>query len=101
MTVKQKRRAGGGAGAGAAVLVVWIAGYLGLSMSAEIGAIVATVAIAAGAEIWSHGIRGVIVHIWAGDADDDVVVKTDDAKVVLSPTDAEHPQPEVHVSSDN
>lgn len=95
MDVKNKRRAGGSSGALLALVVVWFAGYMGLSMSTEQGVVVATACIAAGAEVWSHGIRGVLVHIWAGD--ERVTVKTDDAKVIVHPTDDEHPGTEVHV----
>lgn len=95
MDVKNKRRAGGSTGALLALVVVWFAGYLGASMSTEQGVVVATACIAAGSEIWSHGIRGVLVHIWAGD--EKVVVNTEDAQVVVHPTDDEHPATEVHV----
>lgn len=97
MDVKNKRRAGGSSGALLALVIVWFAGYMGASMSTEQGVVVATACIAAGAEIWSHGIRGVLVHIWAGDADK-MTVQTDDAKVVVHPTDSKHPDTEVQVT---
>ena len=96
--MKNKRRAGGSSGALLALVIVWFAGYLGASMSTEQGVVVATACIAAGAEIWSYGIRGVLVHIWAGDAEK-MTVQTEDAKVVVHPTDAGHPNPEIQVTS--
>jgi len=99
MEVKNKRRAGGSSGALVALLIVWFAGYMGVSMSTEQGVVIATACIAVGAEVWAHGIKGVIVHIWAGDADK-MTVQTEDAKVVVHPTDDQHPDTEVQVSSD-
>lgn len=97
MEMKNKRRAGGGTGALLALVVVWMAGYFGLSMSTEQGVVVATACIAVGAEIWSQGIRGVLVHIWAGEGQR-MVVETEDAKVIVHPTDAKHPDTEVQVT---
>lgn len=97
--MKNKRRAGGSSGALLALVIVWFAGYMGLSMSTEQGVVVATACIAAGAEIWSQGIRGVLVHIWAGDRR--MVVETEDAKVIVHPVDAKHPDPEVRVSRED
>jgi hypothetical protein len=97
--MKNKQRAGGSSGALLALVIVWFAGYMGLSMSTEQGVVVATACIAAGAEVWSHGIRGVLVHIWAGD--EKVVVSTDEAKVVVQPVDDAHPTTEVRVTKDD
>lgn len=97
--MKNKRRAGGSTGALLALVIVWFAGYMGASMSTEQGVVVATACIAAGAEVWSHGIRGVLVHIWAGDVEQ-MTVQTDEARVVVHPTDETHPETEVRVTTD-
>lgn len=56
--------AGGGLGLG--VLVVWLAGYSGLDMSAEVGAILGGLATGLGAAIATYGLVGIARRILFG-----------------------------------
>jgi hypothetical protein len=50
--------AGGGSGLGLGVLVIWIAGYLGLPISAEVGSVIGGMALSGGAAVGTYGIFG-------------------------------------------
>jgi hypothetical protein len=56
--------AGGTTGAG--VLVVWLLGYFGVSLSAEIGAAIAGGAATVLLVIGRRGIKGTLQRIWQG-----------------------------------
>lgn len=58
--------AGSGGGGGVGVLAVWLAGHFGLAMSAEVGALVATLLAGVGAAVAHKGIRGLAVQLWRG-----------------------------------
>jgi len=99
LTARQKRSAGAGSAAAVSVFFVWLFGHVGVSMSAEVGAVIGAFAVAIGGAIWSEGIKGVFVHIWQGDSHHDrqVTVETDTAaKVTVQehegppPVDAQH-----------
>lgn len=45
-------------GGGIGVLVVWLCGYLGLSISAEVGAVIGGACLGAGAAIGTYGLVG-------------------------------------------
>lgn len=51
---------------GLSVLVVWLMGYFGLDVSAEVGAAIAGSAAATALFIGRKGIRGVLRQIWHG-----------------------------------
>jgi hypothetical protein len=58
--------AGGTGGVGIGVLIVWLVGYLGVEMTAEVGAIVGGLATAAGGAIGAYGLVGIAKRIWRG-----------------------------------
>lgn len=51
---------------GAGVLVVWLLGHFGVSVSAEDGAAIAGIATAVLLFVGRNGIRGIIRRIWGG-----------------------------------
>ncbi len=57
------RSVGGGAGA---IAVVWILGYLGVDLTAEAGAALATIAGGALVFIGRDGVKGAILRLWHG-----------------------------------
>ncbi len=58
------RAVGGGAGA---VVVVWLLGYLGVPVSAEEGAALATISGGLFVFIGREGIRGAVTRLWHGE----------------------------------
>lgn len=84
LTQRQKKQAGAGSAAAVSVFLVWLCGYLGISLSAEMGTVIGAFAVTMAATIWSEGIKGVFVHIWRGDEHHDrqVTVETDTAAKV-------------------
>lgn len=67
MTRASKQAAGGSAGTGGSILIVWLLGYAGVDISAEIGAAIGAASAAAGAFLWHHGIVGAFRQIVHGD----------------------------------
>ncbi len=61
-----KTAAGAGGGVGIGVLVVWLAGYAGLTMTAEVGAIIGGAATSAGAAVATYGLVGIARRILWG-----------------------------------
>lgn len=61
------KKVGGGVTLGLGVLVVWLLGRFGVSMSAEVGAVIGALIIAIWGAIWEEGLVGVGRHILRGD----------------------------------
>ena len=62
---------GGGSALGLSVLVVWLAGRFGLSLSAEIGTVIGGLTLVIFAAFWAEGITGVVSHLWRGNSHHD------------------------------
>lgn len=55
-----------GSASGLAVLLVWVAGRVGVRLSAEDGAIAAGACASLGAAVGKYGIRGLAARVWRG-----------------------------------
>jgi hypothetical protein len=58
MNEQSGRRVGGSSGLGVGVLIVWLAGYFGLAISAEVATVIGGFVVVLGAAIGSYGIVG-------------------------------------------
>jgi len=64
--VKKNTATGATGGVGIGVLVVWLVGFAGLEMTAEVGAIIGGLATGAGAAVAAYGLTGIVKRILWG-----------------------------------
>lgn len=55
-------------GSGVGVLIVWLAGHFGVSLSAEEGVVIAGAVTTAALFVGRKGLRGIARMIWRGDS---------------------------------
>lgn len=66
LTPKQERKIAAGGVSGVGLIVVWAAGNLGLTMSAEVGAVVGTACAFIGAGIANNGVFPLLRRLFYG-----------------------------------